>query len=69
MIFYTATINDQNCPNNGQIIGNTKNGTYKGMSKEKFIEEVSKSTCFKFIINETIIDYSTHRKYLNDKWP
>jgi hypothetical protein len=35
-----------------EAIGNTKIGTYKGLSKEAFIEALEKNTCFTFEIVE-----------------
>jgi len=68
MTHYIAIINEEKCNQNGQIIGNTKTGTYKGMSKDAFTEAVNKSTCFRVEIKEVYTDYSKHREFLNDKW-
>jgi hypothetical protein len=36
----------------GQIIGNTKNGIYKGLDREQFETELKKHTAFAFKIEE-----------------
>jgi hypothetical protein len=33
---------------NGQVVGNTKTGSYKGMSKEQFEAAVRSNICFSF---------------------
>lgn len=53
---------------NGNIIGNTKQGACKGMSKEQFAEYLKRTTWESFEIKEMKADYSEHRKFLNDKW-
>ena len=34
----------------GQVIGNTKTGAYKGMTKEQFYTAIKNTTCFNFKI-------------------
>lgn len=53
---------------NGNVIGNTKQGTCKGMSKEEFTAYMKNNTWQSFEVKEMKVDYSEHRKYLNDKW-
>jgi len=37
---------------NGQVIGNTKTGSYKGMNKEQFGAAIKSNVCFSFEIKE-----------------
>lgn len=53
---------------NGKVIGNTKNGACKGMSKEDFAAYMKRNTWESFEVKEMKDDYSGHRDFLNDKW-
>jgi hypothetical protein len=49
MTHFKAIITEK-CSQQGQIVGNTKNGIYKGMSKDEFEVAVKKSCAFRFEI-------------------
>lgn len=46
MTHYIAITNEKG--NKGQVIGNTKNGAFKGMSLEQFIQALKNTTCYSF---------------------
>jgi hypothetical protein len=49
---YIAIVTEKTSPTFGQIFANTKNGQYKGMSKEEFYNAVRYNQCFTFEIKE-----------------
>lgn len=53
---------------NGKLIGNTKQGACKGMTKEDFAAYIKRNTWQSFEVKEMKADYSAHREFLNDTW-
>ena len=51
MTHYKAIITETS-PQEGLIVGNTKRGQFKGMTKEQLLIEAQKTTCFTISVFE-----------------